>query len=773
MATKAYLTLYNALCIGGWSSVAFTAIKCLRGDITTAPWTAFGGTLLVVQTAAILEVFHAAFRLVRSPISSTVLQVASRVLVLWPYTAKSPAAQAHWSFYLMVLSWCAVEVVRYAFYALKALDLPVPKPLLWLRYSLFMGLYPSGITGEIVQILTSLGDLSPVAVRFALVQLAIYIPGSPYMILNMWHMRRRAFAAAAKEENPPPPKKPSGVSWPVRDAAGEASTTVTNVAIWEAAIRGVNPAKADDIKRVAKKWRFAYEKEVLANVTESMKSPEAALKIAADGLAEAYRQFTFARDGTELPLAEAMAKYTGKFNTHVIRGGKTKPARQTYSVAYRDQSDGKARRPREGHADDELTGTALAAQCDKWAAAGVIEPDCAAAIKAVVEHQDEWCDLSDVYFVILGATSAMGPIHVLLKHGANVIACDIQSRGPPDGGDGPWRGPWENLIKWARNSCGTLTLPVPDSCKDPASLSDDALARVAGCNLLTQTPEIANWLVGLYPKEQVVVGNYTYLDGGLHVQLSIACDAIIQKLAHERPGAPKTMACFLCTPTDDHVVPPECAAAVKANQKRSPLWQKIVRAVMPRKYALRSNAPVESGGLHAVRAISMVQGPNYALAKRLQHWRAMLLYAEGHPVSSNVAPSTRTISVVSNKLIGIAYDGMPQFRPMEVTFQETSNAVMGALLIHDIRNARGVARHHSSNSSNSSGPLSNPLQLFSMNSFHGGVWRCGYTLESIALWSLAYALRAKIFAGLAAVGGVVAFVAAGPGVAGLLGLGSK
>jgi hypothetical protein len=288
---------------------------------------------------------------------------------------------------------------------------------------------------------------------------------------------------------------------------------------------------------------------------------------------------------------------------------------------------------------------------------------------------------------------------------------------------------------------------------------------VAGCNLLTQTPEIANWLVGLYPQQQVVVGNYTYLDGGLHVQLSIACDAIIQKLACERQGAPKTMACFLCTPTDDHVVPPECAKAVKANQAKAPLWQKLVRAVMPRKHTLRSNAPVESGGLLAVRAISMVQGPNYALAKRLQHWRAMLLHAEGHAVSSNVAPSTRTISVVSNKLIGIAYDGMPQFRPMEVTFQETSNAVMGALLIHDIRNARGVARHGVE--------LAHPLQLFSMNSFHGGVWRCGFTLESIALWSLAYALRAKIFAGLAAVGGVVAFVAVGPNVGGLLGLGSK
>jgi hypothetical protein len=61
--------------------------------------------------------------------------------------------------------------------------------------------------------------------------------------------------------------------------------------------------------------------------------------------------------------------------------------------------------------------------------------------------------------------------------------------------------------------------------------------------------------------ERFVIGNYTYLDGGLHVQLSMACDAIISKLAEHR--GQKTMACFLCTPTDDHVVPAAAAEAVK------------------------------------------------------------------------------------------------------------------------------------------------------------------------------------------------------------------
>lgn len=46
-------------------------------------------------------------------------------------------------------------------------------------------------------------------------------------------------------------------------------------------------------------------------------------------------------------------------------------------------------------------------------------------------------------------------------------------------------------------------------------------------------------------------------------------------------------------------------------------------------------------------AIVPDQGPNYILAKRLQHWRAILARAAGCKASSNIAPSTATVSVVS------------------------------------------------------------------------------------------------------------------------------
>ena len=48
------------------------------------------------------------------------------------------------------------------------------------------------------------------------------------------------------------------------------------------------------------------------------------------------------------------------------------------------------------------------------------------------------------------------------------------------------------------------------------------------------------------------------------------------------------------------------------------------------------------------------QGPNYALAKRVQHWRAMLLRERGHTVSANVAPASKTVSVMKQKLLAAA-----------------------------------------------------------------------------------------------------------------------
>ena len=90
--------------------------------------------------------------------------------------------------------------------------------------------------------------------------------------------------------------------------------------------------------------------------------------------------------------------------------------------------------------------------------------------------------------------------------------------------------------------------------------------------------------------------------------------------------------------------------------------------------------------------------------------------------------------------LGCQMDGyIPLTRPFlallrtQVFQQETSNAVMGALLLRDVADP--------ATPSNPTLPLKNPLQLFSFGSFHGGVWRMAYTIDSIGTASvLAYLL---------------------------------
>src|SRR5262249_58457670 len=87
------------------------------------------------------------------------------------------------------------------------------------------------------------------------------------------------------------------------------------------------------------------------------------------------------------------------------------------------------------------------------------------------------------------------------------------------------------------------------------------------------------------------------------------------------------------------------------------------------------------------------QGPNYALAKRLQRWRAAFARDGGATVSLNVAPPTRTKSVVQNRLLAAAYAGAHRFG-VEIFEPATCKVLMAALLVHDLQTGGGPAPPH-------------------------------------------------------------------------------
>ena len=472
-----------------------------------------------------------------------------------------------------------------------------PFPLFWLRYSLFAVLYPTGISGELSVFINSskcdtflslLGeDKKSIMYWYAMAFPIIYAPGALPMIFNMAGNRKRAFKK--RFAKPPPP--PRGLVWPITEtkANGEEvrSSTPTAKEILAAAIGAVNPELAEKVRN-EKKWRFGYVKHLVNMVEAQCKSPEDALKVANAGLNKAYTVFQFiSKDGkTTTSFASAMsAKNDTKFCTGFVKGELAPPKDKKLEISYKGK---------------QISGDELKAQVKKWVEYGTIEPSAGEAIIKCSDNPN-WIDLSDKYFVLLGAGSAMGPFEVLMSLGANVVAIDLDRNFI-----------WKRLIERARNSSGSITFPMTKEQKDCAN--DEEMYASSGCNLFTETPIIRDWLVDLYPGKPFTVGSYAYLNGALHVQVSLAMDAICRDLCERRKGT--TSLAYLCTPTDLHLIPKEAHDAAKANYKeysKKPfcMLMKLLGGKKFLKKNVRNPVSGVGGEFYYVDGISVAQGPNY------------------------------------------------------------------------------------------------------------------------------------------------------------------
>ncbi len=93
----------------------------------------------------------------------------------------------------------------------------------------------------------------------------------------------------------------------------------------------------------------------------------------------------------------------------------------------------------------------------------------------------------------------------------------------------------------------------------------DILTEQLGANLLTQTPEIAQWLA--QKPETLDLAAIAYLDGEKHVRVAMAMDAIMQYVSEHKADSSLM---FMCTPTDVYAVPEEViSASAEKFQQRS------------------------------------------------------------------------------------------------------------------------------------------------------------------------------------------------------------
>ena len=90
-----YLIFYNCACCAGWAFVLKLGLTSLvSGGSLSSVYDVEGlsSVLTIVQSAALLEIVHAAIGFVRSPVVVTAMQVGSRIAALFAVN-NSPAAQ--------------------------------------------------------------------------------------------------------------------------------------------------------------------------------------------------------------------------------------------------------------------------------------------------------------------------------------------------------------------------------------------------------------------------------------------------------------------------------------------------------------------------------------------------------------------------------------------------------------------------------------------------------------------------------------------------------
>lgn len=450
---------------------------------------------------------------------------------------------------------------------------------------------------------------------------------------------------------------------------GQGSTSALGRAVVQAALADVDPAGARSAAGETN-WHRGYLTHFRRVAEAGLESADAERTAADRGLAEFIGQMRW-EDG---PLADVPAGQPTLGSERV-----TGSAAPITELAL----------PLGG---DLLTGADLSRQLDRWVTDGVVEPSVATAVRTVAAHP-EWLSLPGRTLVALGAGAEIGPAPTLLRWGATVVGVDL-----PDATI------WRRLLDTAAQTAGTLVVPTREGAAD--------LAARAGADLLTDLPALITWLRG--QPGPLVLGNYVYADGGTNVRASAAADVLASAL---RETAPDLTLAFLATPTDVFLVPRDVVEhATRQYDERGRLARTLgrgLRAATAGRLLQRNYPPGADPGVHD--ALVPQQGPNYALGKRVQRWRATVERTAGRPVSLNIAPPTRTRSVIKNGALAAAYAGAHRFG-VEVFEPATTRVLMAVLLVHDLHADRPTFDH--------------PWQEEAHQAAHGGLWRAAYSPRS-------------------------------------------
>lgn len=149
---RVYLVLYNFTCFCGFLYiVSVLGVLVLKEGTTTLTgvYEAVGDAMQILVAIQNLEFIHATLGFTRGNLLATCMQLFGRNFILFALVAPEPRLHIHPVVFHLFLVWSAVEIIRYPNYIL-ALYKKENVFLMWLRYTIWIPLYPIGFFCEAV-----------------------------------------------------------------------------------------------------------------------------------------------------------------------------------------------------------------------------------------------------------------------------------------------------------------------------------------------------------------------------------------------------------------------------------------------------------------------------------------------------------------------------------------------------------------------------------------------------------------------------------------------
>ncbi|XP_056137602.1 very-long-chain (3R)-3-hydroxyacyl-CoA dehydratase [Lampris incognitus] len=153
-----FLFIYNLVQFLGYSWIFFNMTVRLfifGQDSLYDTFHTISDVMFFCQILAAIEVLNAAFGVVKTGVFPTLVQVLGRNFILFIIFGSLEEMHNKPVVFFVFYLWSAIEIFRYPFYMLCCFETEW-KALTWLRYTLWIPLYPLGGVAEAVAVLQSI-----------------------------------------------------------------------------------------------------------------------------------------------------------------------------------------------------------------------------------------------------------------------------------------------------------------------------------------------------------------------------------------------------------------------------------------------------------------------------------------------------------------------------------------------------------------------------------------------------------------------------------------